>query len=286
WYLAYLITLKYLEKVGNTILLLDDPAVFLHEKGQRDFLRTLEEISETNQIFYTTHLISLFEENNLEKVMLVNADENTRSSFVLKPWKSDQKHVAAPIYHSLGFDKLIFENVKKVLFVEGISDKFILEGLKPHLKKLGEYHIHPISGGNKLEDSEIVKELNLLKCLNKYTEINSYFILDGDRILIFNTDSESTNEADNIIYLGNENQEIEDLIDFDFYIESVQDYYRNIFLDNEKRIEFFQKTMTEFKENNKVKGKQENSSEKVTKRLSELFTRKNFGGFSKVGVSI
>jgi len=71
WYLAYLITLEYLKKSGNTILLLDDPAVFLHEKGQKDFLETIERVSKDNQIIYTTHLISLFDERKLERVLLI-----------------------------------------------------------------------------------------------------------------------------------------------------------------------------------------------------------------------
>lgn len=102
WYLAYVITLEYLGKKDNTILLLDDPAVFLHEKGQKNFLETIEEISENIQVMYSTHLISLFNERNLERVLLVELGERNETK-VKKPWSNKIEHVAAPVYHALGF---------------------------------------------------------------------------------------------------------------------------------------------------------------------------------------
>ena len=129
WYLAYVITLEYLSKKENIILLLDDPAVFLHERGQKDFLKTIEDISENIQVMYSTHLISLFNEKKLDRVLLVKLEEGNKTK-VKKPWSNKIENVAAPVYHALGFDKLIFENINKVLFVEGVSDKFIFEGLQ------------------------------------------------------------------------------------------------------------------------------------------------------------
>ena len=179
WYLAYLITLEYLKNKENTILLLDDPAVFLHEKGQKDFLETIEEVSKNVQIFYNTHLISLFDEKELDRVLLVELDEKNKTT-VKKPWTNKIEEVAAPVYHALGFDKLIFEKVKKILFVEGISDKFIFEGLQAVDKSLREWYIHPLSGGNKLE-SELVERMEMLSCLSMHKGIDYWFVLDGDR---------------------------------------------------------------------------------------------------------
>lgn len=276
WYLTYLITLEYLKKRGNTILLLDDPAVFLHEKGQKDFLETIENVSKDNQIIYTTHLISLFDERKLERVLLVKTDEK-RNTKIEKPWKSNAKIVTAPICHALGIDRLILENAQKVLFVEGISDKFILEGLRhisKEMKELPKLIIHPLSGGEKLEEKEVLNKLKLLNCLATNEDIKYFFLLDGDRKEIVNKKSDITN----IVLLGNENQELEDLIDRDFYLSCVKECYQSIFIDNREKFQKLEKIIEKLSKDQK--------QNKITKKLEKEFKQSGLGGFSKVYVAI
>ena len=132
WFLSYFITLKYLKQMNNEkslILLLDDPAVYLHEIGKKDFLKVLNELTEDGiTVIYTTHDVSLIDETKIESVSLVVRGVNETT--IKHPWVNLKDCLISPLYRELGVDKLIFGNVKDILFVEGISDKFILEGLQ------------------------------------------------------------------------------------------------------------------------------------------------------------
>lgn len=271
WYLAYLITLEYLKNRENVILLLDDPAVFLHERGQKDFLKTLEDVSKNAQIIYNTHLISLFDERELDRVLLIELDKKNRTT-ARKPWTDRIEEVAAPVYHTLGFDKLIFEKTEKILFVEGITDKFILEGLQSVDESLSGWYIHPLSGGNKLENNELVEKMKMLRCLSGYGKIKYYFVLDGDR-------REAIKEnTDKVIFLGDKSQELEDLFNREFYLNCVLECYRDIFVDDKDKLEKVRKIVKEF---NHYK-----ETNKITKILEEKFKEEELGGFSKVDISI
>ena len=275
WYLAYLITLEYLKNKENTILLLDDPAVFLHEKGQKDFLKTIENVSKNVQIFYNTHLISLFDERELDRVVLVKLNDKNRTT-IEKPWTNKIEEVAAPVYHALGFDKLIFENVKKILFVEGISDKFIFEGLQKANENLKEWYIHPLSGGNKLENSELIKRIKLLACLSAHKEIKYRFVLDGDRKKV--VEEKYSEIKDKVLFLGSESQEMEDLLNKDFYLDCVLECYQNIFIDNPNNLRKTEEIVEDIKKN-KVESK-------ITKKIEKKFQKYGLRRFSKVDVAI
>lgn len=296
WYLAYLITLEYLGQKENTILLLDDPAVFLHEKGQKDFLKTLEEVSKKAQIIYSTHLISLFDEKNLDRILLVKRDkENESDTIVNRPWSNKIENIMAPVYHSLGVDKLIFENIKNVLFVEGVSDKFVFEGLQEIDEKLSKWYIHPIFGGDNVgENNEIIKKIKFLKSLNEYINDFEYeFVLDGDKREKLKKELEENegkegekDKKDNdykdlvnkCIFLGNNEQEMEDLIDKNFYLDSVFETYKYIFDNSPEKLRKLENIINNLK-------KQEIESH-ITKKLNEEFNKNDLGGFSKVDVSI
>lgn len=279
WYLAYLITLEYLRILKNggnndIVLLLDDPAVYLHPNVQKSFLEKLEELSKEYQILYNTHLMSLFNEEELDRVLLVYLDKENRTK-IKRPWSNEQKDIIYPIRRALGVDKILFkENLSKILFVEGISDKFILEGLGKleTLKNLKNWYIHPLSGGDKLEDNEIVKKVRLYSCLSNFEEIKYYFLLDGDKKEKFERDKISNK----IIFLGDENQEIEDLIDKNFYLDCVLETYKRIFTHD----------LEKFKKVKEIVEKLRKSKSKIIEELNNEFRLNNLGDFSKVDVAI
>ena len=283
WYLAYLITLNYLiilkkKNDRDIVLLLDDPAVYLHPNAQKRFLNEIEKLSKEYQILYNTHLISLFNEEELDRVLLVYLDKENRTK-IKKPWSNKQKDIIYPIRKALGFDKILFEeNLKNVLFVEGISDKFILEGLRKlkSFMKLEDWYIHPLSGGDYVENNDIVKKILLYGYLSNLEEINYYFLLDGDKEHTKNTEKIDDKIKERIIFLGNESQEIEDLIDRDFYLECVLDTYRRIFTHDPEKFKKVKEIVEELK----------NQDYKIIKELNNKFKSNNLGDFSKVDVAI
>lgn len=348
WFLGYFITLNYIRKSEtNQILLLDDPGIYLHPLGQKDLLDEFEDLSKSNQVFYSTHLISLFDEDHLDRVYLVDS-ENSKTQ-VKKAWKSEHKDVMEPLRHALGLDSIIFKDIKRILFVEGISDKFIIEGIL-YMNKLNNWYVYPMFGGDDITDeNKIIKKIKAMQCINNfYEEKNFYFILDGDRQKLFTpflgsinvkfekdldktlsdnfTDNlkkalrengiiisrpfvltkiktnewqlkngetyvikkakdrlniyrrkeEYNNIMNRVIFMGNVDQEMEDLIDRDLYLECVREVYYPLFIGDNGKITKLNKIYASGKKNN---------SEKITKFLKDEFHRNILGGFSKVDIT-
>jgi len=242
WFLSYFITLKYLKQMNNEkslILLLDDPAVYLHEIGKKDFLKVLNELTEDGiTVIYTTHDVSLIDETKIESVSLVVRGVNETT--IKHPWVNLKDCLISPLYRELGVDKLIFGNVKDILFVEGISDKFILEGLQ----KIGvldkKWHIYPLSGGYPIDKEKIVDRIKFIKCLLHYThkKLNYYIILDGCLKSYIEEHIDDEDVKSRIIYLGDENNEIEDLIDISYYIECMKELLIIEHLDEARKLKY------------------------------------------------
>lgn len=290
WYLAYFITLEYLKALKererkDVILLLDDPAVYLHPDAQKSFLEKVEELSKEYQILYNTHLMSLFSETELDRVLLVKHGIGNRTE-VKKPWGNNQKDIIQPIRHALGFDKILFEeNLEKVLFVEGISDKFILEGLQKSNSTSNGY-IQVLNGGKDLNKISKSKKIELifalmdyLKYVHKMRECDYYIILDGD----MKNEYESSSKIDEklkskIRYMGDSDQEIEDLIDKDFYLNCVLETYKAILINE---LEKFKKV-----EGIVEKLRKTYNGHLITKKLDEEFKSEGLNNFSKVETAI
>jgi len=271
WFLSYYITLKYLEKIHNNfILILDDPAVYLHPRGQRDFLKKLEELSDKGWIFYNTHLVSLFNEDELQRIYLIEKIEfhDRKITKIFSPWKNTGKDLIEPIRLSLGIDQLIFkDNLNKIIFVEGISDKFILEGLKHFIKELNDWYIYPISGVKDkydLEKEKIVNLIDKISCLLNKNGNKYIFIVDGDAKKKIN--NSGINEK--IKFIGNDSQEIEDLIDINLYLDCVKECYEIIFLHDLEKIKKINKCIEKIRENHRGKEPQ-----KITKIINDEFCK-------------
>ena len=144
WYLGFYITFAAAtdREYNNAIILLDDPAVNLHPSGHKDFLDLMENLAGKNrkpennlQVIYSTHLPSLIPLENIERIRLVTKiEESGKTNVTSKFWKAESGKinvdVYAPIRAALGVrlaDSLI--TGKKVIIVEGPSDKIIIENI-------------------------------------------------------------------------------------------------------------------------------------------------------------
>ena len=113
----------------NCILLLEEPGVHLHYSGQRDLLRVFEGLSGTNTILYTTHLASMVDQANPERVRIVESRDNHLS--VTHGVVSSQAAPMVVIETALGLtpDLSGMLGNRKVLIVEGGTDALILHKL-------------------------------------------------------------------------------------------------------------------------------------------------------------
>jgi hypothetical protein len=189
-------------------------------------------------VIYTTHDVSLIDESKIESVSLVI--RGIHKTTIKHPWVNLKDCLISPLYRELGVDKLIFGNVKDILFVEGISDKFILEGLQ----KIGvldkKWHIYPLSGGYPIDKEKIVDRIKFIKCLLHYThkKLNYYIILDGCLKSYIEEHIDDEDVKSRIIYLGDENNEIEDLIDISYYIECMKELLIIEHLDEARKLKY------------------------------------------------
>ncbi|WP_064199132.1 ATP-dependent nuclease [Brevibacillus brevis] len=129
WFLAFYLTLQA-ESSKNTVLMIDEPGLYLHAKAQGDLLKLLEKLSEVNQILMTTHSQWLIDPDRLERVRLVKKNDDY-TMVENKIHKGADKDTLLPIMSAIGLDlsrsMTDFGDIN--VLVEGISDYYYLRAI-------------------------------------------------------------------------------------------------------------------------------------------------------------
>jgi len=140
----------------NKIILIDEPGLFLHAKAQKSVLKVLNTVFKNDQIIYSTHSPYLIEENKLERIRLVERKSEDRYSKIINNfYDSKDQDTLTPILTAIGhdiFSGITFENNKRCIIVEGISDYLILKKLFNTLDPtfLNSHHIIPMKGADSI----------------------------------------------------------------------------------------------------------------------------------------
>ena len=79
FFLVFLAESKDVHK--NCVLLLDEPGLGLHPTAQADLIRFFNQLSDTNQLIYTTHLPFLVDHNNLDRVKAVYTENGLTQDY-------------------------------------------------------------------------------------------------------------------------------------------------------------------------------------------------------------
>jgi len=76
WFLTFLLYFKRhaISSLEDYILLIDEPGIFLHPRGQKDVLCELKNMSDKNQIIYSTHQTFLIDKNNPDSVRIIKRE--------------------------------------------------------------------------------------------------------------------------------------------------------------------------------------------------------------------
>ena len=141
----------------DCVLLLEEPGIHLHYAGQRDLLQVFERLVEggKNTILYTTHLASMVDHGNPERVRIVEVqDHHTK---VIQGVVSKQRGPMAVIEASLGLVGALggLLGNRWTLIVEGGIDALILNKLSSILKGDGReglsdrIYLWPAEGASK-----------------------------------------------------------------------------------------------------------------------------------------
>lgn len=184
FYLVFLVESELHHR--NAILLLDEPGVTLHPLAQKDLFLFFENLSQNNQILYTTHSPFMVDSNHLERVrsIYVNAEGKTvaspdlRASERLKGKNQPQSIYPAHAALGLSVSDTLLINCTPIL-VEGESDQLYLSALKNlmiskgKIAPLKEIVFIPTGGVKGIKATSAI--------LSGANEIKPYVIVDGDK---------------------------------------------------------------------------------------------------------
>lgn len=243
WFLSFYINFMAGSKgeLKNAIILLDDPGVYLHASRQKDFLNALEKISQSSQIVFSTHSPFMINREKLRRVRIVTKKVGKGTLIEEKYWDS-KGDALEPIRASIGMkigDSLF--TTKNNLLVEGYSDEIILGAMsKLCLKKEKQYidtskiSVFPVTGADKMSLFATFCKIENLKFLvfldfdtkgrSTSRELENKYKINRKNIMMFDKFAEQGKDL-----------VIEDLIDFDFYLEALNAAYEEIFQNKLKK---------------------------------------------------
>lgn len=242
WFFSFLAWFGKQKKTKEpTILLLDEPGLFLHAKAQGDLLRYIEdELKGHNQVIYTTHSPFMVDAQHFERVRIVE----DKSIDIREPLPTEQAGTKVfqevleasegslfPLQGALGYDiaQTLFVG-PNCLIVEGVSDLLYLQaitGLLEALQREGldrRWTITPVGGSDKIptfaallgsQKGLTIATLIDLQRKDQQNIENLYKrkLLNKNHVLTF-ADFTTTAEAD-----------IEDMFDVAFYLKLVNGEY-------------------------------------------------------------
>jgi predicted ATP-dependent endonuclease of OLD family len=157
WFFSFLTAFSRYEYDDTpVIILLDEPALGLHAKAQKDFLRFIEErLSQRCQVIYTTHSPFMIQPDRLERTRLIEDKGLERGSVVTSDVLATDRDTLFPLQSALGYD--IAQHLfiaKDNLVLEGPSDFIYLDTISGYLKSLGRtglndrWSMMPIGGAD------------------------------------------------------------------------------------------------------------------------------------------
>lgn len=217
----------------NTVYLIDDPAVYLHPEGKKNWLETIESLTDDAQFVYSSHSPFLIDETRPERIRIVEDRPGDRTQVTDDIFEGNRETLE-PLRHTLGIGlgDSPFVSRRKIL-VEGPSDYFILTTVLNYLDgreadtplSADEVTLYPVDGANEMPDagrwmhSEEFAFAFLLdndqKGKDVKDEIEDHGLLDENRVFFLKHE-----RAKNSF-----NVEIEDMFHPEFYVDCVNEVY-------------------------------------------------------------
>lgn len=177
WFLAFYLVLNSKKCKDNTILLIDEPGLFLHAKAQEDILNYFE-TKIHNQIIYTTHSPFLIDVNNMHRVRLAinNRDDNNGTKIINKYYAVSDFDTITPLITAIGYNiaknPLEFGHGLNII-TEGITDRYYLLSFMKLLNiENTNIHIIPSKG---------VSQIHYLVSISLGWGIDFKILMDNDK---------------------------------------------------------------------------------------------------------
>ena len=158
WFFSFLAAFSEYEDQSRVVILLDEPAVALHARAQKDFLRFIDErLAPHHQVIFTTHSPFMVEPGKLNRARLVEDKGRDLGSKVTADVMSTDADTLFPLQAALGYDiaQSLFIAPHN-LVIEGTSDYTYFQVIGEHLKSLGRtglddrWSLLPVGGITKV----------------------------------------------------------------------------------------------------------------------------------------
>ena len=123
WFVSFLAAFSDFSQ-SPVVILLDEPALSLHARAQKDFLNFMEQVlAERHQVIYTTHSPFMVDPEYLNRVRVVEDLGPSEGTVVRTQLKSRDPDSLSPLHGALGFDIVqnIFDGPDN-LVIEDLSD--------------------------------------------------------------------------------------------------------------------------------------------------------------------
>lgn len=152
WHLAFYIKVSARAREdADNVILIDEPGLYLHANAQRDILKSLEQCAVKAPIIFSTHSPYLIESDKLERIRLVQKDEQTGTFVENKIHKVSDKETLTPILTAIGLELnrgIVSVDKERNVVVEGVSDYYYLNAFLQRLERDNIHFIHGGSSGN------------------------------------------------------------------------------------------------------------------------------------------
>lgn len=144
WFFSFYVAFTADTRGGHaeeSILLLDEPGLYLHAGSQADLLTHFSKDFE-NQILFTTHSPFMVPTDQLESVRTVNISEEAGTTVTNTP--SGDSRTLFPLQAALGYNiaQGLFVGDKN-LVVEGVTDYWTLQAVSEHCAEIGAVSLNP-----------------------------------------------------------------------------------------------------------------------------------------------
>ena len=225
WYLTFLINFRArTDDIKHYILLIDEPGLYLHPRGQKDTLMELRTLSSKhdNQVIYTTHQTFLINKNQPESVRVLRRELDRSGSRAANPFFASKVSDIANLKENVLTDKLLREALgfqvsdispinERNLLVEGVFDREVLHIANKHWQvlDLNEVSVIACSGASNIaKHASLYKESGLkVVCLYDSDPVGTSSFEKNDRV-----DVKHKRQIKDYVKRGSRCETLEDLI--------------------------------------------------------------------------
>ena len=190
WYFMFYVFMRSnsIKLDENFLFLFDEPGIYLHINAQKELLKFLRELCESNsQVIFSTHLPFMIENDNLNNLRAIIKNEKGDTQIYNNIFSNaipvlGKNNTLAPVFKSIGFDlsNSVYGDGLLNVLVEGITDKIILDAMNKVLYN---------------------KKVNFIPCGGASNLKNVLSLMVGfnyDFIIFFDADKPGIKEAENI----------------------------------------------------------------------------------------